>query len=252
MTHYKFLLIYLTVPRPHHPQPETRVFKKRIMTKVEPSSAHAQLQAAISRYEAAGNADYSLINSYNYWYLEKMLPPCCSFWDEEAVDADYDYDLEAFVAAVQRIELPSDKGLEDYLLGEQDGIKTDSAEVRGGCEDDLAKQVKATDSLNEGGDGAAQHPNSTSEQQERPEKVQAPYKLKTFTFVERQQSPITIEEPLETQRRQELLNFWDEKVRPLSVRRRQVFLKKPMRKIKKICPGGNIFIEWSPRTICRY
>jgi hypothetical protein len=220
------------------------------MTKVEPSSAHAQLQAAISRYEAADNDDYSLIQSYSYWYLEKMLPPCCSFWDEEAVDADYDYALEASVAvaAVQRIELSSDKGLEDHFLGEQDGIKTDSAEVRGGCEDDLAKQVKATDSLNEGGDGAPQHPNSTSEQQERPEKVQAPYKLKTFTFVERQQSPTTIEEPLEAPRRQELLNFWDEQVRPLSVRRRQVFLKKPLRTIKKHLPRRQFLHRMEPQN----
>jgi hypothetical protein len=197
------------------------------MTKMESSSAHAQLQAARSRYEAADNDDYSLIHSHSYWYLEKVLQPCWSFWDEGAVDADYDYALEApvAVAAVQRIELSSDKVLEsqDHLLGEQDSFKTDSAEVRGGCEDDLAKQMKATGSLNEGGDGAAQHPNSTSEHQERPEKV---YKPKTSTFAERQRSPRTIEEPLDAPRRQELLSFWDEKVRPLSVRRRQVFLNK--------------------------
>jgi hypothetical protein len=201
------------------------------MTKMESSSAHAQLQAAESRYETVHNNDYYFIQSYSYWYLDKMLQPCCSLWDEEAVDADCDYDLEASVAvaAVQRIELSSDKVLESQnnLLGEQDSINVDSVEVRDDREDDLAKQVKATSSLNEGGDSAAQHPNSTSEQQGRPEKVQAAYNPKIFTFVERQQSPRPIEEPLEGPSRQELLSFWDEKVRPLSVRRRQVFLKKP-------------------------
>jgi hypothetical protein len=196
---------------------------------MESSSAQAQLQATESRYEAADNAKYSLKHSYSYWYLQKIMQPCCSLWYEEAVDAD-DYDLEASVAAIQRIELSSDTILEsqDHLLGEQDSINAAvSVEVRDDREDDLANQMKATGSLNEGGDGAPQHPNSTSEQQERPEKVQAAYKPKTFSFVERQQSPRTIEEPLEAPRKQELLSFWDEKVRPLSVRSRQVFLKKP-------------------------